>query len=221
MLIGMSEEEYETLFRYEEDGVVDYDLFEVLWLEGEYDPIRVEKLEAILEHKDKYFAYMATQVLIAWGYESGLNKLGQILTERWDKIELFEPHRIWSVEMMYDRLAYALRMSRDKFNDELIMYYTRRLLGLFSEIYYDIYFRVLLLSLKYLDELADELEKTMCDAMEDDSLQASLIFVVLTKVDSSYYDKYVDAFKELQTIKDSRIKFSLADAQKILSKEVL
>lgn len=214
----MPKDVYDALYYYNEDGEEGYDMSEVLILEDKSDTNRIKKLIEILNCDNKYYAYQATQILVAWNYQEGYDKLIQIINDRWDKYEKFSPHRIFNDETMYEEFSYCIRLSTYNGNSEANkLELSKRLLKLFVEeqLYLKLNFTQLLLSLHSVEELVDELEYSISILLVDQPSKASVLLPVLTKIDSKYFDKYISSFEYLAG-EDRWIEAHIAEAREIL-----
>lgn len=213
----MSKETYDTLYYYNEDGEDGYDLNEVMLLDDVNDTERIEKLTELLESSDKTIAYQAILILVSWNKKQGFSKLQQFIDERWDKSENFDPHRIYGEDTAYDKFSHALKISTYNGSSETqLMPYIKQFLELYNEVFFESFFKDLLLSMNIISLYIEEVEKTILKTVEANKpYQASQLFPVLVKNNSSYFEKYKDFFEKLN-LKDGRIIYNIEEAETFL-----
>ncbi|ASK32139.1 hypothetical protein CEY12_19440 [Chryseobacterium sp. T16E-39] len=214
---NMSKETYDTLYYYDEEGEIGYDLSEVMLLDNVNDTDRIHKLVQLLSSDDKEIIYQAILILVSWNKKEGFSKLQQFINERWDNIENFDPHRIYGRDMVYDKFSHALKISVFNGNTETqLMPYINRFLELYHEVFFESFFKDLLLSLNTLNLYLAEIEKAVLKTVKaGEPYQASQLFPVLVKADRSYFEKYKVFFEDL-SLKDDRIVYNIEEAQKFL-----
>ncbi|MBK1895147.1 hypothetical protein [Chryseobacterium paridis] len=214
---NMSKETYDTLYYYDEEGETGYDLSEVMLLENVNDSDRINKLVQLLNSEDKEIVYQAILILVSWNKKEGFSKLQQFINERWDKIENFDPHRIYGKDTAYDKFSHALKISVFNGNSETqLIPYIKEFLELYDGVFFESFFKDLLLSLNTLELYRTEIEKAVVQTVEaGEPYQASQLFPVLVKIDKSYFEKYKSYFEKLIP-QDDRISYNIEEAVKLI-----
>ncbi len=209
---------YELLYHYKDDfdDEEGYDLYQVQLVEN-IDPERVKKLISILNNQKKYISYQAILILVAWGIQEGFDKLDQFLSERWDKQEEFEPHRIWDKDNVYDIIAqsvYTSRLNGIDFNT--IKKYFLIFLSLYGDVFFEGNLKGYLLKD---DNLAKDIFSKIKEAL-DNALknklyfQASQLLPVIAKYNKEDATQYIKTFEDLLQY-DKRIQFNLEETKEI------
>lgn len=213
----MNNEIHELLYHYNEEGQEGYDLSEVQLLE-ERDTERTEKLKLLLQNEDRYIAYQAMLILLAWAEPVGFRQLDRFISEKWDEKETFEPHRIHGEDNVNDVIANALYIATLNGKTEQELYpYIKHFLEIYGTHFFESNLKEFLLK-KHLILLLNDIEQAMQDALENKRYyQASQLFPVLVHYDKNYFNKYKDTFTSLIN-KDDRIKFNIEEAEKIMNK---
>lgn len=210
----MNNELHELLYYYNEEGYEGYDLNEVQLLEKK-DFDRVEQLKKILHHEDRYIAYQAMLILLAWSIPEGFELLDRFIAEKWDKKESFEPHRLYAEDNVYDIITNALYISTFNGKSEQELYpYIKQFLHLYDDRFFESHLKDFLLK-KDCGPLLKEIEQALRTALENQRYyQASQLFPLLVHYDKSLFNLYIGIFRPL-IIQDSRIMYSIEEAEKI------
>ncbi|MFN4364430.1 hypothetical protein [Chryseobacterium hispalense] len=209
----MNNKTHELLYHYSEEGQEGYDLNEVQLLE-ERDFERTEKLKLLLHDEDRYIAYQAMLILLAWAEQEGFKQLDRFISEKWVEKETFQPHRIHGEDNVYDVIANALYIAALHGKPEEELYpYIKHLLKIYSTQFFESNLKEFLLK-KNCMPLLNDIEQAMQDALENKRYyQASQLFPVLVHYDKNYFNKYKDTFKSLIK-KDNRIEYNIEEAGK-------
>lgn len=210
---------YELLYYYKDDfdGEEGHDLYQVQLTEN-IDPERVKKLIPVLNYENRYIAYQAMLILVAWGVEEGFDTLDQFISERWDQLETFEPHRIWGADNVYDVIAEAVYTAKmNGIHSDLIWKYFSIFLQLYGQMFFEGNLKHYLLQN---DDLAVDLLSNIKDAL-DAALkskwyyQASQLLPVIAKYNKQDTIIYIEIFKALLS-HDQRIQYNLEEAKTLL-----
>lgn len=209
----MNNELHELLYYYNEEGYEGYDLNEVQLLEKK-DSNRIEKLKHLLQNEDRYMAYQAMLILLAWGIPEGFELLDRFIAEKWDEKESFEPHRLHNQDQVYDVITNALYISTFNGKSEQELYpYIKQFLFLYGERFFESHLKDFLLK-KYCGSLLKEIEKAIQNALQNKRYyQASQLFPVLVHYDKSRFNVYRDIFRTLIS-QDNRIAYNMDEAEK-------
>lgn len=213
----MNKEIHELLYHYSEEGQEGYDLNEVQLLE-ERDFERTEKLKLLLHDEDRYIAYQAMLILLAWAEPEGFKQLDRFISEKWNEKETFEPHRIHGEDNVYDVIANALYIAAINGKPEQELYpYIKHFLEIYGTQFFESNLKEFLLK-RNCTLLLSDIEQAMKDALENKRYyQTSQLFPVLVHYDKNYFHKYKDTFKSLIK-EDNRIEYNIEEAGKILDK---
>jgi hypothetical protein len=213
----MNNEIHELLYHYNEEGQEGYDLNEVQLLE-ERDAERTEKLKLLLHNEDRYIAYQAMLILLAWAEQEGFKQLDRFISEKWVEKETFEPHRIHGEDNVYDVIANALYIAALNGKPEEELYpYIKHFLEIYGTQFFESGLKEFLLK-RNCTLLLSDIEQAMKDALENKRYyQASQLFPVLVHYDKNYFNKYKDTFKSLIK-EDNRIEYNIEEAVKIKGK---
>ncbi len=212
----MNSQIHELLYHYNEEGNEGYDLNEVQLL-GAIDINRVAKLALLLHHDDPYIAYQAMLILLAWGIPEGFKQLDKFISEKWVEKEIFEPHRIYKEDNVYDVITNALSIAtlNGKSEQELHVYITH-FLKIYGNHFFESNLKDFLLT-KNCRPLLKEIEQAIEMAIDHKRYyQASQLFPVIVHYDKDSYNKFLGIFKELLR-HDNRIKYNIEEAQKMIS----
>ncbi|KMQ64626.1 hypothetical protein ACM46_10270 [Chryseobacterium angstadtii] len=209
----MNNELHELLYYYNEEGYEGYDLSEVQLLEKK-DFDRVEKLKHLLHHEDRYIAYQAMLILLAWSTPEGFELLDRFIAEKWDEKESFEPHRLHNQDNVYDIITNALYISTLNGKNEQELYpYIKQFLLLYGERFFESNLKDFLLK-KDCGPLLKEIEEAIQNALQNKRYyQASQLFPVLVHYDKSRFNAYRDIFRPLIS-QDNRITYNMDEAEK-------
>ncbi|MBL1220379.1 hypothetical protein JET18_05985 [Chryseobacterium sp. L7] len=209
----MNNELHELLYYYNEEGYEGHGLNEVQLLEKK-DFDRVEKLKHLLHHEDRYMAYQAMLILLAWSIPEGFELLDRFIAEKWDEKESFEPHRLHHQDNVYDIITNALYISTFNGKSEQELFpYIKQLLLLYGDRFFESNLTDFLLK-KDCGPLLREIEEAMRTALENQRYyQASQLFPVLVHYDKSRFNVYRDIFRTLIS-KDNRIAYNMDEAEK-------
>lgn len=209
----MNKEIHELLYHYSEEGQEGYDLNEVQLLE-ERDAERTEKLKLLLHNEDRYIAYQAMLILLAWAESEGFKQLDRFISEKWNEKETFEPHRIHGEDNVYDVIANALYIAAINGKPEQELYpYIKHFLEIYGTQFFESNLKEFLLK-RNCTLLLSDIEQAMKDALENKRYyQASQLFPVLVHYDKNYFNKYKDTFKSLIK-EDNRIEYNIEEAGK-------
>lgn len=209
----MNNELHEILYYYNDEGYEGYDLNEVQLLEKK-DSNRIEKLKQLLHHEDRYMAYQAMLILLAWGIPEGFELLDRFIAEKWDEKESFEPHRLHNQDQVYDVITNALYISTFNGKSEQELFpYIKQFLLLYGDRFFESHLKDFLLK-KDCGPLLTEIEQAMRTALENKRYyQASQLFPVLVHYDKSRFNAYIDVFRPLIS-KDNRIAYNMDEAEK-------
>ncbi|KFF21462.1 hypothetical protein [Chryseobacterium sp. JM1] len=209
----MNNELHEILYYYNEEGYERYDLSEVQLLEKK-DFDRIKKLKHLLHHEDRYMAYQAMLILLAWSIPEGFELLDRFIVEKWDDKESFEPHRLHNQDNVYDIITNALYVSTfNGKNEQELFPYIKQFLLLYGEQFFESNLKDFLLK-KDCGPLLTEIEQAMRTALENKRYyQASQLFPVLVHYDKSRFNVYRDIFRPLIS-KDNRIAYNMDEAEK-------
>lgn len=208
----MNNEIHELLYHYNEEGQEGYDLNEVQLLE-ERDAERTEKLKLLLHNEDRYIAYQAMLILLAWAESEGFKQLDRFISEKWNEKETFEPHRIHGEDNVYDVIANALYIAALNGKPEQELYpYIKHFLEIYGTQFFESNLKEFLLKRNYTLLLSD-IEQAMKDALENKRYyQASQLFPVLVHYDKDNFKKYIDTFTSLIK-EDQRIEYNIEEAE--------
>lgn len=209
----MNNELHEVLYYYSEEGQEGYDLSEVQLLR-KIESGRVEKLKRLLHNEDRYIAYQAMLILLAWSIPEGFELLDRFIAEKWDEKENFEPHRLYSEDRVYDVITDALYIATFNGTGEQELYpYIRQILNLYGERFFESDLKNFLLK-KDCSPLLKEIEQAMQSALNNQRYyQASQLFPVLVHYHKNALGKYLDTFKALIG-QDNRIVCNIEEAEK-------
>ncbi|SFN03298.1 hypothetical protein SAMN05421594_0507 [Chryseobacterium oleae] len=209
----MNNQLHELLYYYNEEGNEGYDLNEVQLLEKK-DFDRVEQLKRLLHHQDRYVAYQAMLILLAWGIPEGFELLDRFTAEKWDEKESFEPHRLHNQDNVYDIITNALYISTFNGKSEQELYpYIKQFLQLYGDRFFESHLKDFLLN-KNCRPLVQEVEEAMQKALEGKRYyQASQLFPVLVYYDKNLFNQYIGIFTTLN-IQDNRIAYNMDEAKK-------
>ncbi|MGE8556654.1 MAG: hypothetical protein ACN6OB_22255 [Chryseobacterium jejuense] len=213
----MNKEIHELLYHYNEDGEEGYDLHEVQLLE-KIDINRVEGLKLLLHNNDRYIAYQAMLILLAWGRPEGFEFLNRFMSEKWTEKEVFEPHRLHGEDNVYDIITNALYISTFNGKDEQELYpYIKQFLNLYGDRFFESHLKHFLLK-KDCSSLLKEMEEGMQNALGNKRYyQASQLFPVLVHYDKNKFNEYRQVFTLLIN-QDNRIEYNVEEAEKIEQK---
>lgn len=208
----MNNEIHELLYHYNEEGQEGYDLKEVQLIE-ERDAERTEKLKLLLHNEDRYIAYQAMLILLAWAEPEGFKQLDEFISEKWAEKETFEPHRIYGEDNVYDVIANTLYIAALNGKPEEELYpYIKHFLEIYGTQFFESGLKEFLLK-KNCTPLLSDIEQAMQDALENKRYyQASQLFPVLVHYDKNNFKKFKDTFTSL-IIEDDRIKFNIEEAE--------
>lgn len=144
---------YDALYYYNEDDEVGYDLFNVQLLEN-INGERVELLKEILQNEDKYIAYQAMLILLAWNINEGYLTLSNFFSEKWFSGIEFEPHRIFGEDSVLDVIANAIDIGWSKQTDKskFIEFY-KIILSFYGSMYFEGKLKAILLKRQDLSQL--------------------------------------------------------------------
>jgi len=209
----MKQEIYNTLYYYQEDGEEGFDLSEVQLLE-KVDNERISKLIKLLENDDKYIVYQAMLILISWNIDEGFNQFNQFFEERWDKLEEFEPHRIWEEDCVYDVISNAFQISIYNGNTEInLLPFIRKILSIYNEVFFEDRLKSLLMKMKSLNIILPEIKIAINNTLEVGKYyQASYLFPVIVLCEKENYAHYEAIFSNLIN-EDERIKYNIEEAK--------
>lgn len=207
---------HELLYHYNEDGYEGYDLREVQLLE-KIDLERVEKLKLLLHNDDKYIAYQAMLILLAWSIPDGFKQLDRFISEKWDEIKNFEPHRLYNQDNVYDVITDALSVATLKGKSEQELYpYIKYFLNIYGDHFFESNLKEFLLK-KNCRPLLQEIEQAMQSALKNKKYyQASQLFPVIVQYDKDGFNKFIDIFNDLIS-QDNRISYNIEEAKKIFN----
>ncbi|AZA88780.1 hypothetical protein EG349_19380 [Chryseobacterium shandongense] len=208
----MKNEIHELLYHYSEEGQEGYDLNEVQLLE-ERNAERTEKLKLLLHNEDRYIAYQAMLILLAWAEPEGFKQLDRFISEKWNEKETFEPHRIHGEDNLYDVIANALYIATLNGKPEQELYpYIKHFLEIYGTQFFESGLKEFLLK-KNGGPLLSDIEQAMQDALENKRYyQASQLFPVLVHYDKDNFKKYKDTFTSLIK-EDNRIEYNIEEAE--------
>lgn len=209
----MNNELHKLLYYYNEEAYEGYDLNEVQLLEKK-DSDRVEKLKLLLHHEDRYIAYQAMLILLAWSIPEGFQLLDRFIAEKWDEKERFEPHRLHGEDNVYDVITNALYISTFNGKTEQELYpYIKQFLDRYGDRFFESNLKDFLLK-KDCGPLLKEMEQAMQKALENKRYyQASQLFPVLVHYDKNTWRKYLDTFRSLIS-QDNRVAYNIQEAEK-------
>lgn len=209
----MNNEFHELLYYYNEEGYEGHDLNEVQLLK-KIDFDRVQQLKHLLQHEDRYIAYQAMLILLAWSVPEGFQLLDRFIAEKWDEKESFEPHRLHDEDNGYDVITDALYISTFNGKSEQELYpYIRQFLELYGTRFFESHLKTFLLQ-KDCSPLLKEIEQAMQTALENKRYyQASQLLPILVHYDKNIGRKYLDVFRPLIS-QDSRIAYNIEEAEK-------
>ncbi|SHF01994.1 hypothetical protein [Chryseobacterium sp. OV279] len=209
----MNNELHELLYYYNEEGYEGYDLSEVQLLEKK-DFDRIEKLKHLLHHEDRYMAYQAMLILLAWSIPEGFELLDRFIAEKWDEKESFEPHRLHHQDNVYDIITNALYISTlNGKNEQELFPYIKQFLLLYGDRFFESNLKDFLLK-KDCGPLLKEIEQAIQNALQNKRYyQASQLFPVLVHYDKSRFNVYRDIFRPLIS-QDNRIAYNMDEAEK-------
>lgn len=208
----MNKEIHELLYHYNEEGQEGYDLNEVQLLE-ERNAERTEKLKLLLHNEDRYIAYQAMLILLAWAEPEGFKQLDRFISEKWNEKETFEPHRIHGEDNVYDVIANALYIAALNGKPEQELYpYIKHFLEIYGTQFFESGLKEFLLK-RNCTLLLSDIEQAMKDALENKRYyQASQLFPVLVHYDKDNFKKYIDTFTSLIK-EDQRIEYNIEEAE--------
>lgn len=208
----MKNEIHELLYHYSEEGQEGYDLNEVQLLE-ERNAERTEKLKLLLHNEDRYIAYQAMLILLAWAEPEGFKQLDRFISEKWNEKETFEPHRIHDADNVYDIIANALYIATLNGKPEEELYpYIKHFLEIYGTQFFESGLKEFLLK-KNCTLLLNDIKQAMQDALENKRYyQASQLFPVLVHYDKDNFKKYKDTFTSLIK-EDNRIEYNIEEAE--------
>lgn len=208
----MKNEIHELLYHYSEEGQEGYDLNEVQLLE-ERNAERTEKLKLLLHNEDRYIAYQAMLILLAWAEPEGFKQLDRFISEKWNEKETFEPHRIHDEDNVYDIIANALYIATLNGKPEQELYpYIKHFLEIYGTQFFESGLKEFLLK-KNCTLLLNDIKQAMQDALENKRYyQASQLFPVLVHYDKDNFKKYKDTFTSLIK-EDNRIEYNIEEAE--------
>lgn len=208
----MNKEIHELLYHYNEEGQEGYDLNEVQLLE-ERNAERTEKLKLLLHNEDRYIAYQAMLILLAWAESEGFKQLDRFISEKWNEKETFEPHRIHGEDNVYDVIANALYIAALNGKPEQELYpYIKHFLEIYGTQFFESGLKEFLLK-RNCTLLLSDIEQAMKDALENKRYyQASQLFPVLVHYDKDNFKKYIDTFTSLIK-EDQRIEYNIEEAE--------
>ncbi len=201
---------YDTLYYYKEDDEEGYDLFNVQLLEHKDDK-RIDALKNILNNEDKFIAYQAMLILVAWGIEEGFVTLNTFLKDKWYLEFEFEPHRLYNEDNVLDTIADALDIAWfSSYNKKIITEKIQLILSLYGIMFFEGKLKNILLKR---DELTKNILQDVKAAFESAFeqkryYQASQLYPVIHKHDITYAKKIRPKLEAL-TIIDKRIAFNL------------
>ncbi|WP_123879565.1 hypothetical protein [Chryseobacterium carnipullorum] len=209
----MNNELHKLLYYYNEEGYEGYDLNEVQLLEKK-DSDRIEKLKLLLHHEDRYIAYHAMLILLAWSIPEGFELLDRFITEKWEEKESFEPHRLHGEDNVYDVITNALYIATFNGKTEQELYpFIKDFLHRYGDCLFESNLKDFLLK-KDCGPLLKEMEQAMQKALENKRYyQASQLFPVLVHYDKKTWRKYLDTFRSLIS-QDNRITYNIQEAEK-------
>ena len=209
----MKNEIHELLYHYNEEGQEGYDLKEVQLLE-ERDAERAEKLKLLLHNEDRYIAYQAMLILLAWAEPEGFEQLDRFISEKWTEKGAFEPHRIHGEDNVYDVIANALYIAALNGKPEQELYpYIKHFLEIYGTQFFESGLKEFLLK-KNCKPLLNEIQQAMQEALENKRYyQASQLFPVLVHYDKNNFNTYKETFASFIN-EDDRIKFNIEEAEK-------
>ncbi|PQA90908.1 hypothetical protein B0A69_19435 [Chryseobacterium shigense] len=209
----MNNELQELLYYYNEEGFEGYDLNEVQLLEKK-DFDRVEKLKKFLHHEDRYIAYQAMLILLAWSIPEGFELLDRFIAEKWDEKERFEPHRLHGEDNVYDVITNALYISTFNGKSEQELYlYIKQFLHRYGDRFFESNLKDFLLT-KDCGPLLKEIELAMQTALQNKRYyQASQLFPVLVHYENNLLNAYIGIFRALIN-QDNRIAYNIREAEK-------
>lgn len=209
----MNNQLHELLYYYNEEGYEGYDLNEVQLLEKK-DFDRVEKLKLLLHHEDRYVAYQAMLILLAWSIPEGFELLDRFIAEKWDEKESFEPHRFHGEDNVYDVITNALYIATFNGKTEQELYpYIKQFLHRYGDRFFESNLKDFLLK-KDCRPLLKEIEQAMQTALQNKRYyQASQLFPVLVHYDQNLFNDYIGIFKTLIS-QDNRITYTIEEAEK-------
>lgn len=162
----MKNEIHETLYHYNEEGQEGYDLKEVQLLEN-INEQRVEKLKLLLQNDDRYIAYQAMLILLAWAEPDGFKQLDRFIFEKWDEKETFEPHRIHGEDNVFDIITNALYIAALNGKPEQELYpYIKHFLKIYGTQFFESNLKEFLLKKNCIPFL-NEIHHAMQSALEN------------------------------------------------------
>lgn len=204
----MKNEIHELLYHYNEEGEEGYDLKEVQLLEKR-DAERIEKLKLLLNNEDRYIAYQAMLILLAWTEQEGFKQLDRFISEKSTEKETFEPHRIHGEDNVYDVIANALYIAALNGKPEQELYpYIKHFLGIYGTQVFESGLKEFLLK-KNCKPLLNEIQQAMQEALQNKRYyQASQLFPVLVHYGKNYFNTYKDTFTSLIK-EDNRIEYNI------------
>lgn len=211
----MNNELHELLYHYSEEGHEGYDLSEVQLLEKK-DSDRTEQLKQLLHHENRYIAYQAMLILLAWAIPEGFALLDRFIAEQWDEKESFEPHRLYNEDNVYDVITNALSISTFNGKSEQELYpYISQFLNRYGEKFFESQLKDFLLK-KNCRPLLQETEQALQSALNHKRYyQASQLFPVIVHYDRNTFSQYIDVFRPLISL-DKRIAYNTEEAENIL-----
>ena len=209
----MKNEIHELLYHYNEEGEEGYDLKEVQLLE-ERDAERTEKLKLLLHNEDRYIAYQAMLILLAWAEPEGFKQLDRFISEKWTEKETFEPHRIHGEDNVYDVIANALYIAALNGKPEQELYpYIKHFLGIYGTQFFESGLKEFFLK-KNCKPLLNEIQQAMQEALQNKRYyQASQLFPVIVHYDKNNFNTYKETFTSLIK-EDNRIEYNIEEAEK-------
>ncbi|WP_294286572.1 hypothetical protein [uncultured Chryseobacterium sp.] len=211
----MKNEIHELLYHFSEEGQDGYDLNEVQLLE-ERDAERTEKLKLLLHNEDRYIAYQAMLILLAWAEPEGFKQLDEFISEKWAEKETFEPHRMYGEDNVYDVIANALYIATLNRKPEHELYpFIKHFLEIYGNQFFASNLKDFLLK-KNCRPLLKEIEQAIHNAVQDNRYYlASQLFPVIVHYDKSTFNQYIDIFSGLVN-QDNRIIYNIEKAKKNL-----
>ncbi len=209
----MNKEIQELLYYYNEEGEEGYDLREVQLLE-KIDPERVEGLKRLLHQDNRYVAYQAMLILLAWSIPEGFEMLDRFINEKWTEKEEFEPHRLHGEDNVYDVITDALYIAAFNGKNEQELYpYIRKFLNSYGDQFFESDLKNFLLK-KNCRPLFKEIKQAVQSALQHKRYyQASQLFPVLVHYDQNMFNEYMSVFNPLISL-DSRIQYNIEEAEK-------
>lgn len=209
----MNNQLHELLYYYNEEGYEGHDLNEVQLLEKK-DFDRVEKLKQLLHNENRYIAYQAMLILLAWSIPEGFELLDRFIAEKWDEKESFEPHRLHHQDHVYDVITHALYISTFNGKTEQELYpYIKQFLHQYGDRFFESNLKDFLLK-KDCRPLLKEIELAIQTAIQNKRYyQASQLFPVLVHYDQNLFNDHIGTFKTLIS-QDNRIAYTIEEAEK-------